>query len=529
MPTVANDCLLMLNNLNAPLSLLFLGFSILPLFFVTWEREGLLIALLKPIRQVGKLSLLFFVLQGRCIGHYFARELSLAKAAYLATGRGLAIEHVPFHKLYAFLSGSCYLPGAELMALLAGVWALSTPTHRVTITASVFAALTPLALLLGPALLNPHCLRLNDWASDLAQWGLWLMRGHFAKADANANRSWSEFHVSRVNDKLWEPGGKRSCGLWAPRAKFIWMPSKELLLALPQLVLAYHTLFAPASSAANRTFFALIFANHAVPLLPLACALALTVAVHLGRLLVSPCRPPGSPALAPAVSSTIFASNDVRLHLFLAAVFASATAAEAVLIHFCLPDLTAAAWLGLCSTRYFGWRVACNVLAYASMMPIGESERQKGVPSLFVLALPPRKPSDAGAALHAMHSALRLLRIATALTHSSLALLVDGLLGLLLLLAMLVLVLPCEALKLITRGWVSLDDLWYRWLVTNKGVPKTSEEVKHELGQVGVALHRSASLSPEPPPLPRDRAPAPPGPADGRASSEPRRLADQDI
>ena len=38
-------------------------------------------------------------------------QLSLGKAAYLATGRGLAIEHVPFHKLYVFLSTSCFVPG----------------------------------------------------------------------------------------------------------------------------------------------------------------------------------------------------------------------------------------------------------------------------------------------------------------------------------------------------------------------------------------------------------------------------------
>ena len=45
----------------------------------------------------------------------------------------------------------------------------------------------------------------------------------------------------RCEDKLWQGPKGKHVG-WGPRAKFIWLPSKELLISVPLLVLSYHTL-----------------------------------------------------------------------------------------------------------------------------------------------------------------------------------------------------------------------------------------------------------------------------------------------
>jgi hypothetical protein len=72
----------------------------------------------------------------------------------LCASGGLAIDHVPFHKNYAFLCTSCFVPGWELAFFLVALLALDASLQGFAV---FFAVLMPLGLLLAPTLLNPMC------------------------------------------------------------------------------------------------------------------------------------------------------------------------------------------------------------------------------------------------------------------------------------------------------------------------------------------------------------------------------------
>ena len=58
--------------------------------------------------------------QSRCIGHYFAGEMASGGAAYIPTGRSLAISRQPFSLLYAAFAAPCLYPGLDLIIMLLG-------------------------------------------------------------------------------------------------------------------------------------------------------------------------------------------------------------------------------------------------------------------------------------------------------------------------------------------------------------------------------------------------------------------------
>lgn len=373
-PGVAAPCVELFNNMNGPFMLLMLLFSVLPLVFITWEREGLLSAIAKPLKQILQLAPLFFILQGRCIGHYFSRTVSLGEAAYVATGRGLSVEHTPFHKLFAFFAVPCFYPGAELGAFLACLCTLSwrqASSAQLLPLSVAFGTLMPLGLLLGPALLNPHALRLTGEQSvleDFKRWASWLVHEHYAVADdANADRSWSEFHQRRCNDKrswssleLLSLRGERSLQpsyAFSPRAKYFALPSKELLLALPHVLIAWHTLRRVAWHLR-----ALYLADIIFPVVPFVLLLSFVLARSTLQMLQR--------VVCPAWMETrVNSSNSVYVYVFFAALTLGATVATEGLRF--LDDVTASGVevVALLACRYFCWRVALNVLAYFAMSP----------------------------------------------------------------------------------------------------------------------------------------------------------------
>ena len=120
----------------------------------------------------------------------------------------------------------CIHAGIELLAFTLAIEALAPPAARVSPLSLGFVTISVVGLLLGPSLLNPHCFRLADAIGDLKHWASWLLRPHFVNSEGNADRSWSAFHQQRCTDKLWQGKPRRTCG-WQPRARFVWLPSKE--------------------------------------------------------------------------------------------------------------------------------------------------------------------------------------------------------------------------------------------------------------------------------------------------------------
>ena len=369
-PNIAVPCITVYNNLVGPFLLLVLLFSVVPLFFVTCEREGVVAAILKPLQQLLQLSPLFFILQSRCIGHYFSRTMSLSEAAYVATGRGLSVDHTDFHKLYAYFGNPCFYPGAELAAFLACVCSLAprVPVH-VNAFSVGFGSLMPVGLLLGPALLNPHTFSLIKAYKDLKRWVLWLLEEHFAIADdANADRSWSEFHQRRCSDKRsWSE--LESVRPIAPRNKYFLLPSKELLLAAPLVLVVWHTLrtVLPRNNGVDFILTVIYLADVVLPVVPFVLILVLVVIPYQrGNAIVQSCINTCCPSWKAEVRTN--ESSGVKVYIFFAAVILGSIVATEVLraveFSFDAPQVVA-----LLACRYFCWRVSCNVMAYFAMKP----------------------------------------------------------------------------------------------------------------------------------------------------------------
>ena len=154
LPNAAAPCGALLNYLCGPISLLFLGFTMLPLVFALGVELGVKEALLIPLMQIASLSPLYFTIQSRCIGHFFGAQMSAGGSSYVPTGRGLAITRLNFHALYGAFAVPVFNPGAELAAFLV-LSPLANPNLTYESWGIFFAILTPLALLLGPAFFNP--------------------------------------------------------------------------------------------------------------------------------------------------------------------------------------------------------------------------------------------------------------------------------------------------------------------------------------------------------------------------------------
>ena len=79
------------------------------------------------------------LLQSRCIGHYFSGEMASGGAAYIPTGRSLAIARQPWALLCASFATQCFYPGLDLAILLCGI-PLVGPQVEVGLLAYIFAS-----------------------------------------------------------------------------------------------------------------------------------------------------------------------------------------------------------------------------------------------------------------------------------------------------------------------------------------------------------------------------------------------------
>mmetsp|Transcript_4739 Transcript_4739/g.15247 ORF Transcript_4739/g.15247 Transcript_4739/m.15247 type:complete len:620 (-) Transcript_4739:259-2118(-) len=228
LPHVGPPSAALFNTLFGFISLLFFAFNLLPSFFALLSDEGFQAALAKPLHAILTFSPLFFVMQSRCIGHYFSLEFAVGGAKYIPTGRGLAISHTPFHEVYATHAASCLYPGVDVLFLLLGTCAVAFLCGYALNPWSIgFAGITPAALLLGPSLFNPHAFRTLEGLDDLRRYLLWLVRATKPGGGYDPRHSWADFHQERADAKHAVKWGA-----------FI-LPSKEMLLSLPLLLASY--------------------------------------------------------------------------------------------------------------------------------------------------------------------------------------------------------------------------------------------------------------------------------------------------
>lgn len=150
----------LMNALYGYYTVLFFLFHLVPYFMALLREEGFIAAFTKPVKQLLQLSFVYFAMQGRMVGQTFAKELSEGGGGYVATGRGLNVEHIPFHKMYAAMSIALYYPAVEMLFLLTTIYILPRPDGvGLSVSCSVFAFLYPVSLLVGPTWFNPHAFK----------------------------------------------------------------------------------------------------------------------------------------------------------------------------------------------------------------------------------------------------------------------------------------------------------------------------------------------------------------------------------
>lgn len=262
----------------------------LPLFAVLLTEEGIVAATAALIDQLWRGSPFFFVFQSRCIGHYFSGEMASGGASYIPTGRSLAIQRQPFSLLYGSFATACLYPGLDLALLLGGI-KLACPRIELYLTTILFSSSTAFALLFSTALFNPRLLAAHLLCKDVGGFFAWLR-------DANGH---AKFH----SDVLAKKAGSEMHA--------VLLPSKELLLSLPLLLIAQQSMRPRGWTTGHLVLLAL----------PIGPALALAPALLTIHLLVlRHTRRGGKLADAPRL-----ATPWLRFHL-LAPLAALAIAAE---------------------------------------------------------------------------------------------------------------------------------------------------------------------------------------------------------
>ena len=295
----------------------FLGAAMLPMVVVFLLENSTPRALWLVLRQVLSASPLYFFVQSRCIGHYLSGEFASGGAAYIPTGRGLAIEHQPFHMLYASFATVCVYPGLELGCFI--LFAPIAGSYNLGTASLLLALLMPVALLYGPALFNPRCFELDLLLKDLRLWVAWLRD--------DGPKGWSG-HFRAICDK--KQGSH-------PRA--VVLPSKEMLISFPLLLIAHEGMRPHGWGFVATTLLA-------VPLAPFAVVALILVFWRPSPSADAKAEPP---------------QPSVRM---LALCVALALFGESVALLGAIPGLSAANVVSLLAARYFSWRYLTNSIAY---------------------------------------------------------------------------------------------------------------------------------------------------------------------
>ena len=131
------------------------------------------------------------------MGATLVRELTVGGAAYIPTGRGLAIERQSFAQLFAGFATSCFYPGFELLMLLCLTpLASEAGSNKMAETPSatfVVAAIMPFSLLFGAFLFNPRCFEPRLCAADFRAWlepRLLMLGGALARPSGAGLAGW---------------------------------------------------------------------------------------------------------------------------------------------------------------------------------------------------------------------------------------------------------------------------------------------------------------------------------------------------
>jgi len=171
--------------------LFFLFASMMPLMVELSYERGLKFSIGRAIKSIMTLSPLMFIFQAKCIGYYCTNELRYGGATYVATGRGLPTERIPFigkpipgkcqinpksigglYLSYAHIAhyaGFQLLMGAFLLMVLGGT-TVELAGNNTLVWMWVSLALTIVSWLFAPYVFNPYQFKHEHFLEDLRAW-----------------------------------------------------------------------------------------------------------------------------------------------------------------------------------------------------------------------------------------------------------------------------------------------------------------------------------------------------------------------
>ena len=334
LPSASQTSVKLLHFLFSYFFSLFLVVSLLPYFFAACVVFGPAKALWKSVQQVVWGAPIFFAVQSRCIGHYIAQEFAIGGAAYIPTGRGLATQHVRFHDLYKAFALPCFYPGFELLAFIV-LSRLAAPHYLngspIVMILTTFSAVS---LLVGPsALFNPHAFSVRDVLRDLREWGGWL----------GDEKGWLAYHEGLVTMRK-----------GAHKHGFL-LPSKQMLMAFVLVIIVSNLSITPLDPFGDGDvgwrLFQLFYL--ALPITPLCLSyllVLLTSGLSRGKATVGP-----GVLLPGALLQIVVLVAEVIVGINWAGGTASLDSR--------LENLSLQV-ISLCACRYFCWRVLMNLCAY---------------------------------------------------------------------------------------------------------------------------------------------------------------------
>eukprot|EP00746_Dinoflagellata_sp_MGD_P147280 gnl/MRDRNA2_/MRDRNA2_79641_c0_seq1.p1 gnl/MRDRNA2_/MRDRNA2_79641_c0~~gnl/MRDRNA2_/MRDRNA2_79641_c0_seq1.p1 ORF type:complete len:820 (+),score=107.58 gnl/MRDRNA2_/MRDRNA2_79641_c0_seq1:304-2460(+) len=218
-----------------PLFMLFVGAAMLPEVLEVIIEEGIRAAFFNFGMRLISLSPVFFAFQSKMIAHFFEREICFGGAAYIPTGRGLAIAREPFTKLFFAFLPTHFADGAEmLMLIIFGV--LAAYGHSADFVRMLGPSawqfwfcigLVMFSWLFAPFIFNPYQFVRAKIVSDYRDWLAWLKQiPREYNALPTANEGWLSWSTQQQMQK------------WNAQTWVIWfIPGTRFVLTVATLVL----------------------------------------------------------------------------------------------------------------------------------------------------------------------------------------------------------------------------------------------------------------------------------------------------
>lgn len=204
-------------------------------------ERGFVIAMGSLLYQFLQGSIMFGIFRSRTSGFAFKDDIQNGGAAYVATGRGYALTHLPFTVVYTSYARSHLYYSVQLVMLLVLLAAVSTQEY---ISSTWGAWLVAVCLMAAPFWFNPQTFSMTTTKKDFSAWRLWMSDVY----DHPSKSTWATWNKKQLaplrNEKDSKEGG---------RAQHPWINSLSgFLSSVPQALLVLGATTALKNTKINR-------------------------------------------------------------------------------------------------------------------------------------------------------------------------------------------------------------------------------------------------------------------------------------